>query len=43
MKEVFKKLFGVEPMNAEDREAFALLPLVAFFGLFLFWLAAVLC
>jgi hypothetical protein len=23
MKEVFKKMFGLEPMSAEEREAFA--------------------
>jgi hypothetical protein len=32
MKEVFKKLLGIEPMSAEDREAFALLPAVLLFG-----------
>ena len=32
MKEVLKKLFGIEPMSAEDREAVALLPAVLVFG-----------
>jgi hypothetical protein len=39
MKDVFKKLFGREPMSAEDREAFALLPAVVVFGFFIFGLA----
>lgn len=41
MKEVFKKLFGLEPMSAEDREAFALLPAVLLFGFILFGVAVV--
>lgn len=41
MKEVFKKLFGLEPMSAEDRESFALLPFVVVFGFVLFGLAVV--
>lgn len=32
MKEVFFKLLGVEPMNAEEREAWELLPAVLLFG-----------
>ena len=32
MKEVFKKMFGLEPMSAEEREAVALLPAVLLFG-----------
>lgn len=39
MKEVFKKLFGLEPMSADEREAFALLPVVVVFGFFMFGLA----
>lgn len=41
MKEVIKKLFGIEPMSAEDREAFALLPVVVVFGFVLFGVAVV--
>ena len=32
MKEVLKKLFSLEPMSAEDREAVAMLPVVLVFG-----------
>ena len=32
MKEIFKKLFGIEPMSAEEREAVAMLPAVLVFG-----------
>ena len=32
MKEVLKKVFGIEPMSAEEREAVALLPAVLLFG-----------
>ena len=32
MREVFRKMFGIDPMSAEDREAFALLPVVIVFG-----------
>ena len=32
MKEVLKKMFGLEPMSAEEREAVALLPAVLLFG-----------
>lgn len=32
MKEVLKKLFGLKPMNAEEREAVALFPAVLVFG-----------
>ena len=41
MKEVFFKLFGRAPMSAEDREAFALLPVVVLFGFVLFGVAVV--
>jgi hypothetical protein len=42
MKEVFKKLFGLEPMSAEDREAFALLPAVLVMGALCFGAAVLL-
>ena len=32
MKDVFKKIFGLEPMSAEEREAWELLPAVLLFG-----------
>ena len=32
MKKVLKKLFGREPMSAEEREAVAMLPVVLVFG-----------
>jgi hypothetical protein len=41
MKEVFKKMFGRAPMSAEEREAFALLPVVVVFGFVLFGVAVV--
>jgi hypothetical protein len=39
MKEVFRKLFGREPMSAEDREAFALCAVAIVFGWLGFGLA----
>lgn len=42
MKEVFKKIFGIEPMSAEDRDSLALLPAVLLFGAVLFAVAVVL-
>lgn len=42
MKEVLKKIFGFEPMSAEDREAVVLLPAVLLFGAVLFAVAVVL-
>lgn len=42
MKEVFKKIFGIEPMSAEDREALALLPAVLLFGALCFGAAVLL-
>lgn len=41
MKEIFLKLFGLEPISAEDREAFALLPVVVVFGFVLLGVAVV--
>ena len=32
MKEIFKKLFGLEPMSAEERDAVAILPAVLVMG-----------
>lgn len=32
MKEIFKKMFGIKPMSAEEREAWELLPAVLLFG-----------
>lgn len=42
MKEVFKKMFGLEPMSAEEREALRLLPAVLGFGFIMVVLASVL-
>lgn len=42
MKEVFFKLFGLEPMSTAEREAVILLPFVAGFGFIMVVLAAVL-
>ena len=39
MKEVFYKLFNLEPMSAADKEAFALLPVVVVFGFVLLGVA----
>ena len=39
MKEVFKKLLGLEPMSAEEREAVAMLPAVLIMGVLCFGLA----
>jgi hypothetical protein len=39
MKEVFFKLFGLEPMSAEDREAVAMLPAVLIMGVLCFGVA----
>ena len=43
MKEVFKKLFGLEPMSAQEREAFALGAVVIVSGWLGFGLAVLLC
>ena len=42
MKEVFFKLFGLEPMSSEDREAVALLPVVLVMGALCFGAAVLL-
>ena len=42
MKEVLKKLFGLEPMSAEEREAVALLPAVLVMGALCFGAAVLL-
>lgn len=42
MKEVFKKMFGLEPMSAEEREAVAMLPAVLLFGALCFGVAVLL-
>lgn len=42
MKEVFKKLFGLEPMSTAEKEAVILLPFVAGFGFIMVVLAAIL-
>lgn len=39
MKEVLKKVFGLEPMSAEEREAVAMLPAVLVMGLLCFGVA----
>lgn len=42
MQEIFCKLFGREPMSAEDREAVAILPVVLFMGVLCFGAAVLL-
>ena len=42
MKEIFCKLFGLEPMSAEDREAVAMLPAVLVMGVLCFGAAVLL-
>lgn len=42
MKEVFKKLFGLEPMSAGEREAVAMLPAVLVMGALCFGAAVLL-
>ena len=42
MKEIFYKLFGLEPMSAEEREAVALLPVVLVMGVLCFGVAVLL-
>ena len=42
MKELFKKLFGLEPMSEGDREAVALLPAVLVVGVLCFGAAVLL-
>lgn len=42
MKEVFLKLFGLEPMSAGEREAVALLPAVLVIGVLCFGAAVLL-
>ena len=42
MEEVFKKIFGIEPMSAGEREAVALLPAVLVFGALCFGAAVLL-
>lgn len=42
MKEVFKKIFGLEPMSAEEREAWELLPAVLVMGVLCFGAAVLL-
>lgn len=42
MKEVIKKLFGLEPMSADEREAVAMLSAVLIFGALCFGAAVLL-
>jgi hypothetical protein len=42
MKKFFYKLFGLEPMSAEEREAVAILPAVLVIGLLCFGAAVLL-
>ena len=42
MKEAFKKLFGLEPMSAEEREAVAMFPAVLVMGVLCFGVAVLL-
>ena len=42
MKKVLKKMFGLEPMSAEERDAVAILPAVLIMGVLCFGAAVLL-